>query len=301
MNDIIAVDNYKGVKDFLKMFSEKRTELVILESPQGLGKTFMIEEAMDGIDYLLLTSHVTPLENYKALYHNKHKSIVYEDIDNLLKSPISVSLFKQVTETKPVKNIQYHSSSPRLDVPTSFETTSNVLISCNKFSAKNENLLALVSRGFWIRFQPTQHEVLKKMRDILPSIDIGLEMAQRKEVLKLIGESASFSQELNLRHLVRGLQLKKFALQEENFNWQNNLEKLLKVDVRLREVAKLVATKKPVQEQIKEFSQSRATFYRLRERLEGDKKNEVHDLRQEVRDVRSVRDKVQPNKTGTKN
>lgn len=268
MNDIIAVDNYKEVKDFLKMFSEKKTELVILESPQGLGKTFMIEEAMNGIDYLLLTSHVTPLENFISLYNNKHKSIVYEDIDNLLRSPISVSIFKQVTETKPIKTIQYHSSSPRLTVPKSFETTSNVLISCNKFSAKNENLLALVSRGFWIRFLPTQKEVLKKMRQILPSIHIELNEGHRKEVLSLISESAKFSQELNLRHLVRGLQLKKFSLEQEGFDWKTNLEKLLKADVRLREVAKLVASKKPATQQVKEFGQSRATFYRLRERLE---------------------------------
>ena len=300
MSDIIAVNNYKGVKDFLKMFSEKRTELVILESPQGLGKTFMIEEAMDGIDYLLLTSHVTPLENYKSLYHNKHKSIVYEDIDNLLKSPISVSLFKQVTETKPIKTVQYHSSTSRLEgVPTSFETTSNVLISCNKFNAKNENLLALVSRGFWIRFQPTQQEVLKKMQQILPHIEIELRAEQKKEVFKLIEKSAEFSQELNLRHLVRGLQLKKFSMEQEDFNWQSNLEKLLKVDTRLREVSKLRASRKPVQQQVKEFSQSRATFYRLRERLEGEKKNEVHDLRQKVQNVRRNGSKVQPNKTNS--
>ena len=273
MSDIIAVNNYREVKNFLKMFSEKRTELVILESPQGLGKTFMIEEAMNGIDYLLLTSHITPLENYKSLYAHRHKSVVYEDIDNLLKSPISVSLFKQVTETKPIKTVQYHSSSSRLDgVPSSFETTSNVLISCNKFSAKNENLLALVSRGFWIRFTPTQREVLKKMQEILPSIQIELELPQKKEVLNLIGESARFSQELNLRHLVRGLQLKKFALEQEGFDWQDNLEKLLKVDVKLREVARIIGSKKPVKEQVKEFSQSRASFYRMRKRLEEENK-----------------------------
>jgi hypothetical protein len=270
--DAIRVDKYKTLEDFVDMFAKGEAKLVILESEQGLGKTATIFSKLKGIKHLYLSSHITPLSNYIALYDNRNLPVVYEDIDTLFRSPISVAMFKQLTDTKKVKEVQYHSTSHALSVPVKFQTTSNVLVSCNSMNTKNANMEALLSRGFYIQFQPNRKEIIDKMETILPNIDIvSLDTTKRDEVFNYIKKREPISTNFNLRHLVRGLQLKEYSLNNQSFAWKNHLDSLLGVDYRLADINKLLNSKKSVRQQEKEFCSKnkchRATFYRLKKKV----------------------------------
>jgi len=272
----ITVYTYAELGKFLQMFSQRKIELLILQGEAGIGKTASIKEAIEEKEHLFLTSHCTPLEFHNLLYENRNKSIVLEDMDKMLKSPIMVSLLKQLCETRQVKEIQYSSTTGRLTVPRSFKTSSNVLISCNKLLARDKNMLALLSRGLHIDFQPTHQELLNKMQEILYKVDVSrLDKKGRDEVYRFVKANAEFADNLNLRHLVRGLQMKEFAEINRNFRWKKHLTKLMDIDERLKEIHRLEMSNLKTDEKIKKFSGSRATYFRLKKKIKQRKGKEV--------------------------
>jgi len=251
------------------MFKAGDLTLLILQGECGIGKTEGIKEAFQGFDYVSLSTHITPLSLHISCYENKDKPICLEDIDELLKSPISVSLMKQLTETRTVKRLSYHSTSNRLTVPPSFETTSRVLISCNALQADNPNMRALLSRGLYIRFEPTRDELLRKMASILEKIDIvDLPLAQRKEVLSFIVKHSAYAISLNLRHLCRGLCFYSYWLKHNDFDWKETLLKLMQIDTKLAEVLMLMQSEKSVVEQVKLYKGSRSSYFAYKRQVQ---------------------------------
>lgn len=267
MADKIVVRTYSELATYLDMFAKGKIELLIFEANEGLGKTTTITNILGKGNFLMLNTHITPLANYIALYNNVGLPVYFEDIDALFKNATSTSIFKQLTETKKVKTIQYNTTSKLLTVEPEFETTSKVIVSCNKLNANSPNMKAIVSRGIWLSFEPTYEEIFNKMKSIINNIDINLNEEQRKEVLDFINNNMAFANRLNLRHLIRGLSLYSYWLQNKAFDWKNALLQLMGINPKLREVITLIQSGKPVKEQVKAFSGSRPTFYRYKKRV----------------------------------
>lgn len=256
------------LQTFLRMFKARDLQLLVIEGSAGTGKTMAIKEVLKGSKCLFQTSHSTPLALYNELHLHRNEMVILEDLDSLLSSDRAVSMLKALCETTKVKTLNYLTTSQLLKAPTSFETASSVLISCNKLQSKDKNVEALLSRGLYITFEPSRKELLAKMEQILPLIDtVNLESSQRQKVLGFIKKNAPYASSLNLRHLCRGLSLFAFSLREEGFDWQKSLGELMGLDIKLKEVLGLMASKKPVKQQVKEFSGSRASYYRARRKV----------------------------------
>ena len=250
------------------MFKQKDLQLLIIQGEAGTGKTQMIQHTLEGEKCFMQQSHSTPLALFNSLYEHRNELIVLEDLDTFLRSSVAISMMKALCETTKVKKLSYLSTSQLLKAPINFETASSILISCNQLQAKSKNMQALLSRGLYLQFEPTRLELLNKMIQILPNINlVELKEEQRKEVLGFIEKNEPYASSLNLRHLVRGLSLYSYSLKDKSFDWKSNLEKLMGIDVKLKEVLSLIKSGKPVKEQVKAFSGSRASFYRARKKV----------------------------------
>lgn len=256
------------LKTFIKMFADKGIELLVLQGSAGIGKTEAIKEGIGDVKHLMLSTHSTPLALHIACYEHRNECLILEDIDNLLKSPIAISELKQLTETRKVKTLSYHTTSHALSVPKSFKTSSNCLISCNKMQVRDKNMKALISRGLYITFKPSRQELLRKMEQILPLIDVvDLDIEERRKVLSFIKKNEPYSTSLNLRHLVKGLQMLAFSLREKGFDWRKCLSELLGIDEKLKEVLELMKSGKPVKEQVKRFSGGKTSYFKYKAKV----------------------------------
>lgn len=250
------------------MFACKDLNLLVLVSKPGLGKSQAIKEALKGKEYFFQSSHATPLSIYNEIYNHKDSYVVLEDIDSLMESERAVSMLKCLCETTAVKTMHYRTTSSLLKAPTSYEVTASTLISCNKMNSKDENVKALLSRGLVVYFEPSKQELLKKMREILPKIDlVSMPFEQRQGVLGFIEKHSAYALELNLRTLVRGLELYAYSLKDKELDWKATLLKLMQVDEKLVEVIGLVESGKPVAEQVEAYSGSRSQYFKIKKEM----------------------------------
>ena len=77
----MIVKTYAELAFFLNMFKNGNTELLIVESRGGLGKSRFVEEVLSESPYLRILSHVTPMQMFILGYKYRDLPIVVDDVD----------------------------------------------------------------------------------------------------------------------------------------------------------------------------------------------------------------------------
>ncbi|MBI3051033.1 hypothetical protein HYY74_01105 [Candidatus Woesearchaeota archaeon] len=262
----MIVRTYEKLGVFIDRWVAGAIDLLIIESPAGLGKSTLVSQKLKGVPHLAVNSHITPLECHKRLYEYKDELVWFDDVSLLLSNRIQVSILKQVAETQPVKTICYYTTSELLeDVPMKFRTSSRVLISCNSIEASNQHIEAIKDRGFFIRFLPRRQEVISKLREIAESYSY-LESEEKAEVLQLILASAHHCKNLTLRTLVKGFQLYQYY-KLTGIDWKTDLLAEMGIDDKLITLNELLTKHGNDIERLKEWQWSRQTYYSYKKLL----------------------------------
>ena len=251
---MIKVKTYKELQNYIKAFSRKKLNLLIVVSRGGLGKTFIAEEALIEEAPLTFTGHVTPLSMYMELYkRNKEEKdfiVMFDDVDALMLNKTNVAILKQLCDTREEKTIKYFTTSPTLkDVPKEFETSCKVLMNMNSLETEDNNLNALLTRAHLVDFNPSTEEVLKHLK----------EFADDKEILDFLEKYAPFVKSLNLRVYKRADEIKQSKL-----DWKQEILSELDIDMRLFEIETLLKKYKTDNERERHFSESRSSYFRLK-------------------------------------
>ncbi len=163
--------------------------------------------------------------------------------------------------------MQWGTTSNKLGgVPEEFSTTSNIMIVANDLSVKGLSEKALLSRGFVIDFEPTRHELLKRMQKVATNYD-ELEDTKKNEVLRFVTKRVSTAREANLRTLVKGFQLRAGA----PHTWRSKLLRELDTDPHLVTVQRCLDLTDTIHAAEQHYTHttgaSRRTFYRHKQRL----------------------------------
>ncbi len=272
---MVLVTDYSTLKHYVRLFTEKKADLVILQSLGGLGKTHTVDKVIkENGNIVVFDTHLTPLANYKELIKHRDKGIVFRDLDTLLSNNISVSLLKQLTDTKPVKTISYRSTAViTQSLPDSLTTTSNALIETNHFQMRNANVKALATRGFHVMFVPTMSEIMSRMKQIKNLPFKSLEQSHRDEVFNFISDNKDRVKDINLRHLILGFSLRLHSIEEPKFDWQKELLKNIGVTLDKLVLKRILDNKKPIKQKIEEFKRKagkgKDTFYRLKREVKA--------------------------------
>jgi hypothetical protein len=179
----IEIQTYKELKETLKVLDNSKTNLLIIKSLGGLGKTHLTEELFKYA--LFIKGYITPLELYIKLFENNDKLVIFDDVDSLLKEKKNISLLKQLCENEKDKKISYSSTTmtTRYEIEQDFISNNRVIILCNDLNAKGFDINALVTRGFYIHFNPSNEEVLRELetfKDIDKEITTSLKENIRK-------------------------------------------------------------------------------------------------------------------------
>lgn len=230
----MIVRTYKELEFFLEMFKNGNSELLIIESRGGLGKSRLTEEVLQEISSIKIVSHITPLQLYILGYKFKNLPLIIDDCDGLLYNDQNISLLKMFCETRETKRVSWLSTSGILKeqgAPLSYETKSKVLILTNDFQKLTKNLGALSDRGWHILFEPTDEEILNRIKEIKGFCSFDLSIEEVDEVYGLIEQYSSFGK-FSLRTFVKGLALYKQCKNNET-NWKEILLQEMKINPKL--------------------------------------------------------------------
>lgn len=185
-------------------------------------------------EYLKIVSHVSPMRLFILGYQNQNKPIIFDDCDCLLQSDSNVALLKMFCDTSETKEINWATTSTRLDeegIPEKYETKSRVIIICNNFNELTEKISALKDRGWHLEFRPTNEELLSKMKSLLPLVCNELSLDEKTEVYELI-EKYSIVAEVSLRTLIKGLALYS-ECKQRGIDWRTILLSSLEINPKL--------------------------------------------------------------------
>jgi hypothetical protein len=202
-----------------------------------------------------------PYGLYRHLWEHRDRPVVLDDLDKLYADANCVRFLKPLCNTERAKRITWLTNLTLNDavVPTSFTTTSSVVLIANEWRTANPNVRALEDRTIVLHFEPSNAEVHRKVSECF----------QDAEVYRLIGETMPAIPAISMRHYCKGAQLRRAGLPD----WRMNLLQMILPDPRLACIAALQheASLRSEEQRARRFvaatGSSRATYFRMRAKL----------------------------------
>ena len=253
------------------MFRNNNIDLLILEGIGGLSKSRIVEDSMKDREYLKIVSHVTPMKLYILGFEHQNQPIVFDDCDCLLQNDSNVALLKMFCDTSETKEINWFTTASKLEeegVPSRYETRSKVIIICNNFNEITQKISSLRDRGFFLQFNPTNEEILTKMKEILPEVHKELSIGEKTQVYQVVESYANVA-DISLRTLIKGLSLYK-ECKAKGLDWRKILLEGLEISPKLVLLDKILRDYEKESERIEAWigaGYSRRNYYEYKLKL----------------------------------
>lgn len=181
---------YENLKQYLKIITSQNSKIncLVVESEQGIGKTITIKNMLKDLkkDILYINSYSTALSFYKAVYNNKYKHIILDDVYGLYCDEKGIAILRALTNTEKIRYIKYQSTSEKLDVPSSFIFEGSITILTNKITNEMDN--SLLGRAIHRKIYFTLNEKFDFMEEIA-KFHYKLPEKKLKEILDFIKEN----------------------------------------------------------------------------------------------------------------
>lgn len=256
--------------------------LFIYGGTGGLGKSKTVLSTLDseGVEPVLINSHITPLALYGILFlHREERVLFFDDCDSMYSSMAHLGLLRSALWGSP-RIVTYGSSQLPGDLPSSFEFTSRCIFAANVIPKRNDAFKAVLSRCDLFELEGSNYDVVAMMRSLASN---GFQNVTPDEAMTVIDyiEEHCTEKQISLRLL--GPAMRKFSYARvEGIDWRplvlSQLQALgQRKDVHKRsenqtkDVRALLAaiTKHPDDVKLQQAhwceqtKKSRATFYRV--------------------------------------
>jgi len=264
-------------KNYAKMVARGFSNGLIFVGCGGLGKTYNFIRAFqeEKKKFVYATGFTTPLQLYQFLYKHRKEHILFDD-DRILDNRRNLDMLKSALYSPKgtTRIVSYDTTSPRLSAPSKFVFEGTINIILNEFKKKNEDLRAVADRVLFYEFKISYKDKIRVLFELAKQKYEDLSCEERQMIVNWIKENTNEATEnLNLRLLFKIYNIYRF----DKDNWKKLAEKLIQNDKKLLKVKKLLDKYKfekyPVKKAENEWIRnggSRATFYRLKTKLEED-------------------------------
>lgn len=273
--EVILLTTYAQLDLYLAKFSVEELGLVLLLGRHGTGKSESVRRALsapDSVDQvaqnvvrtpLFVEGHMQPFGLYRQLWDYRNQPIVLDDLDRLYADPGCVRLLKPLCNTVQIKRLHWLTNVTMNEgiVPSTFTTSSNVILIANEWKSLNPNVRALEDRAIILHFNPSNEELHRKVG----------EWFDDPEVYAFIGQIVTLAPAISMRHYCKGAQLRRAGFDD----WRTSLLQMMMPDAREACVIavqldqRLLTEQERVQQFIASTKCSRATYFRLKSKLAG--------------------------------
>jgi hypothetical protein len=186
---------------------------LFVAGPGGLGKSKTISTtlATEGIESVLINSHITPLMLYRIMFeHRKGRILWLDDCDSIYANLQILGLLRSALWGQGERIVTYASS--RLDdIPSQFVFESRVVFCANTIPKKNEAFKAVLSRVDVFQLSATNEEVVEQMRLLAAQRYGSLTSEHCQEVVDFIDQSSG-TRQLSMRLYEPSLKKMEYAL-----------------------------------------------------------------------------------------
>jgi hypothetical protein len=192
----------------------------VFGSQGGLGKTRTVLNVLDaeGVEPVLINSHVTPLALYGLLYQYRDEQVLFfDDVDSMFASMAHLGLLRSALWGFP-RIVTYGSSQLPSDLPPRFETTARFIFAANVIPKKNDAFRAVLSRCDIFELSATNEEVTDLMRCVASKGFKGISPEECEAVIDFISEHAD-DRQLSMRLLGSSLRKYQYA-RDEAMDWR---------------------------------------------------------------------------------
>ncbi len=255
----ITIRNYAEYRDEIQRFAQGKYNFILCIGNSGTGKTATVKEMLDELDesHIELSGRPSPFGFYQRCHDYADNIIILDDVATpFYRDGHAIGLLKNLTETRKVKKLHWPTASagPGKEYPSSFETTSRVIILTNGWESISEHVRAIEGRAFSIHFDPTPTEV---------HLHVGKWFTDQ-EVYDFVWQYRRFITKPNMRLYVKISEQRKAGAP-----WQKRGLEMLIGDSRLNALAEILldAKYKNNNQRIKAFTESgygsRSTFYNM--------------------------------------
>lgn len=269
--EIIRLADYAQLELYLTKFARGELGLVLLLGRHGTGKSESVKQALAvsataGLPdtpkgALYVEGHMQPFGLYRQLWEYRNQSVVLDDLDRLYADPDCVRLLKPLCNTVREKRLHWLSNLTMNDgaLPSTFTTSSSVILIANEWKSLNPNVRALEDRAIILHFCPPNVEVHRKVAQWFDD----------PEVYDFLGRLLPVVPAISMRHYCKGSQLRRAGLTD----WRNSLLHMIIPD---RRAACVIAAQHDPelhseQQRVARFTAatgaSRATYFRIKAKL----------------------------------
>lgn len=198
----------------VRMVARGLTNGLFVSGTGGVGKSKVIAETLadEGVNPVLLNSHVTPLSLYSALHeHRQGKVIWLDDADAAYTSLPILGLLRSALWGTTEGRIVTYSSTQLNGVPGSFEFDSKVIFTANTIPKRNEAFRAVLSRVDVFELVATNDEILEQMGVLAGGGFGSLDAATCRSVVDYI-RTAGGNRQLSMRLYESSLRKVEYAV-----------------------------------------------------------------------------------------
>ncbi|MHB8971244.1 MAG: hypothetical protein ACYC4N_12425 [Pirellulaceae bacterium] len=224
------------------MVARKLSHALLVAGDGGTGKSRCVFKTLeaDGIEPVLINSHVTPLALYGIMYQYREDQVIFfDDVDSIFGSMPHLGLLRSALWGTP--RVVTYNSSVLKDLPPRFETTSRFIFAVNVLPKKNSAFDAVLSRCVTYQLSATNQELLELMRSISAKGFRDLTSDDCQMVIDYIGDNCE-DRTLSLRLLSPCLRMLTYA-RAEGLDWHTLVKSQLQTLGRKQLATKRLDTK----------------------------------------------------------
>lgn len=267
--EVIRLTAYEHLDLYLSKFARGELGLVLLLGRHGTGKSETVRRVLscpvhtgkrDG-RLLYVEGHMQPFGLYRQLWEFRDQLVVLDDLDRLYADQDCVRLLKPLCNTVRQKHLSWLTNVTANDrsLPSSFTTSSSVILICNEWKSLNPNVRALEDRAIILHFCPDNAAVHRRVQ----------EWFEDREVYDFLGKLLPLIPEISMRHYCKGAHLRRAGLTD----WRRSLLQMVLPDARKAAVVAvqndpaLTTEEQRVAEFVSITGASRATYFRAKASL----------------------------------
>jgi len=273
-NKIKVLENlYFIPKEYIKSVASGFSNSLILLGKQGLGKSFLTLQTLNELktDFVYYAGFTSPLALYKYLYENRQKGkvVIFDDTYGIISQPQALCLMLSALYSSTAKRkIMWNSTTAKLDkAPNEFIYEANTIFIINELPKTLASQL-IKSRCLCYEFRFNRQEILEIMYAIAQTQHPKLSKEERIEIVNFIKNNSDETMDFELRLQQKVENLYLYSKEK----WKELSLPLLTRDERLYLIKKFLDESISIQEAQKKWCEvtgnHRATFFRLKERLE---------------------------------
>lgn len=267
--EVIRLTAYEHLDLYLSKFARGELGLVLLLGRHGTGKSETVRRVLSSPVHtgkrdgrlLYVEGHMQPFGLYRQLWEFRDQLVVLDDLDRLYADQDCVRLLKPLCNTMRQKHLSWLTNVTANDrsLPSSFTTSSSVILICNEWKSLNPNVRALEDRAIILHFCPDNAAVHRKVQ----------EWFEDREVYDFLGKLLPLIPEISMRHYCKGAHLRRAGLTD----WRRSLLQMVLPDARKAAVVAvqndpaLTTEEQRVAEFVSITGASRATYFRAKASL----------------------------------